>query len=222
MNCGKGEDMALIRTGFDPQNNGFRFANRFELDIFSRVQLPIITKASFGELIYGLCGGMCFTALDYFHAGRLIPSVSRVGDIHYDLFSSLWERQMDSLQSATLFKLAKWMVYADSTLAHRVAKEESAHLRDQIDHGEPVVLALVRVRGFNDPTQNHQVMAVAYKFEPTTLGLEIHLYDPNYPGQTPKLSMNFSKPSQGIDLRQSTGEPLRGFFIIPYVRKLPS
>jgi hypothetical protein len=214
--------MAIIHTGFDPQDHGFQFANRFELDIFSRVQLPIIKKTSFGELIYGLCGGMCFTALDYFHTGRSIPSISRVGDIHYDLFSSLWERQMDSLQSATLFKLAKWMVYADSTLARRVAKEESVQIREQIDHGEPVVLALVRVHGFNDPTQNHQVMAVAYEFEPSTLDLEIHLYDPNYPSQTPKLSMNFIKPSQGIELQQSTGEHLRGFFVIPYVRKLPS
>ena len=214
--------MALIRTRFDPHDHGFRFANRFELDIFSRVQMPIIKKASFGELIYGLCGGMCFTALDYFHAGKTIPSVSQVGDIHYDLFSSLWERQMDSLQSATLFKLAKWMVYADSTLTRRVAQEESVQLRSKIDRGDPVVLALVRVHGFNNPTQNHQVMAVAYEFEPTTLDFKIHLYDPNYPGQTPILSMNFVKPSQGIDLRQSTGEPLRGFFIIPYVRKSPS
>jgi hypothetical protein len=164
---------------------------------------------------------MCFSALDLFYAGMSMPEYIRVKAINYGLFSYLWKRQMDSLQSSTLFKLGKWMVYADSTLARRVTNEESMNLRNQIDHGEPMVLALVRVSGFNDPTKNHQVMAVAYEYEPTTSDLEIYLYDPNHPGQMPKLTMNLAKPSQGINIQQSSGEALRGFFVIPYVRKLP-
>ena len=213
--------MALVHTGFDPQKHAFQFVNQFDLDFFSQVKLPLIKKAGFGILVYGLCGGMCFTALDYFSIGKVVPVITQVEDINFGLFRYLWNRQMDSLQVNTLLKLVKWMFYRDSTLARRVTKQESVELRQQIDHGEPVVLALVRVSGFANLAQNHQVIAVAYEYKSDTQDLDILLYDPNHPGQTPTLSMNLSKPSQGINLQQSTGEPLRGFFIIPYNSEMP-
>ena len=213
--------MALIHTDFDPLKHGFRFPNNFELDLLSYVQLPIIKNTKYGDLIYGLCGGMCFSALDYFYEKKPIPDNSDIGEINYKLFSYIWKRQMDSLQGKTLIKMAKWMVYADSTLARLITKQESVTLRHRINNKDPVVLVLLRVSGFSNPTLNHQVIATAYKFDPDQQDLTVYLYDPNHPGKIPTLSMNLSKPSQGMKIEQSSGERVRGFYVIPYAWKPP-
>jgi hypothetical protein len=213
--------MTLIQTNFDPLKHGFRFPNNFELDLLLRVQLPIIKKTKYGDLIYGLCGGMCFSALDYFYEKKQIPHYFDIGEINYKFFSYLWKRQMDSLQGKTLIKMVKWMAYADSTLARLITKQESVTLRSRIDNKEPVVMVLLRVAGFSNPTLNHQVIATAYEFDPVHQDLTIYLYDPNHPGKIPTLSMNLSKPSQGINIQQSSREKVRGFYVIPYVWNPP-
>jgi hypothetical protein len=210
--------MPTIRTKFIPKDHGFKFVNRFESAFLHQVFLPFAGKKSLGSLVYGLCGGMCFAAQDFFYAGKPVPPTSQVDEVPFGLFRFLWDRQMDSLTGPVLVKLIKWMLYADSTVARLTANEEVPDLKASLEAGKPAVLALVRQKGLGDPTQNHQVLAVAYDYEPTSQDLSIHLYDPNHPGATPAINLNLARPSQGIHITQSTGEALRAFFIIPYER----
>ena len=212
--------MALVQTPFVPKEHGFHFPNSFESAILSRIKLPVV-KPTLGELIYGLCGGMCFAALDYFYAKKPVPPTTKVDEINYKLFRYLWERQLDTIPAPILVKLVKWMVYADSTVMRRVIAEETPLLKASIDKGNPVVLALVRESGLGNPTLNHQVVAVAYDFDPASQQMILHLYDPNWPGQMPRLTFNLSKPTEGIATSQPTDTSPRGFFVIPYERQTP-
>jgi len=215
--------MEQHRTPFVPQQAGFKFINQFDFPDFFQLKLPFIRFApiSIGEVMYGLCGGMCFAALDYFNAPKPIPTLTDVDEIPLKLFYYLWVRQLDSLSAEAVHKVFKWMVLDDNTLARVVNQWEIPKLRNQIDVHKPVALALVRTKGIADPTKNHQVIALGYDFEPTAKDMKIYLYDPNHPDAQPTLSMNLSKPSQGIGLAQSTGEPIRGFFLLDYEFKSP-
>lgn len=201
---------------FSAKEHGFRFVNRFAFKLPVKFKLPYTGSINLGDVVYGLCGGMCFGALDYFHLGETVPSYTNVDDIDSKLFTYLCDRQLDSLKLGTVLKVIEWMLKEDNDIALRMARYEIPKLRRKIDRGEPVVLALIRVQGVGDPTKNHQVLATGYALEPDTKQMTIQLYDPNHPGMTPSITMNLSKPSQGIEIAQSTGESLRGFFVINY------
>ncbi len=215
--------MEKVMTNFVPQVNGLRFINRFEFPNLSSISLPLIHSGpiSLGEIIYGLCGGMCFTALDYFKSGLAIPDIANVNDINLGLFFYLWNRQLNSLSIGVVEKIIAWMLSDDQTLADKVVRDEVPALRSGLDSGQPVVLCLIRVRGFSNPTQNHQVTAIGYDLDSDTNRLTIYLYDPNHPGEEPTLSLDLAQPGQSIGLAQSTGEPLRGFFVIDYTPQTP-
>jgi len=70
--------------------------------------------------------------------------------------------------------------------------------------------------------QNHQVIAVEYKYEPINQRLTLGLYDPNHPGFIPTITVGLKQLGREIKFQQSTGERLRGFFTIPYQKHIPS
>jgi murein DD-endopeptidase MepM/ murein hydrolase activator NlpD/SH3-like domain-containing protein len=208
--------MSAVRTQFLYHQHGFQFINAFELKLPIRFQLPFGASVDLSRVVFGLCGGMCFSALDYFHLGEIPPHTEDVKSIDRKLFIYLCERQLDSLKIPTLLKVFDWMLMEDLTLANRLSRYEIPKLRRMLDKGEPAVLALIRVRGLDDPTQNHQVLATGYEFDLDEKKYRVSLYDPNHPRKNPYISIDVSNPRSGIALKQSTGEPLRGFFIIPY------
>jgi hypothetical protein len=67
----------------------------------------------------------------------------------------------------------------------------------------------------------NKVTAVGYDFDADTKAMAIYLYDPNHPGEEPTLTLNLANPASGHNLSQSTGEPLRGFFVINYQPQAP-
>jgi murein DD-endopeptidase MepM/ murein hydrolase activator NlpD len=214
--------MSKISTPFSYQQHGFNFINSFELKLPVKFQLPFGASVDLSHVVFGLCGGMCFSALDYFHLGELPPRFDDVKKIDRKLFIYLCERQLESMKISTLLKVFEWMLLEEKTLAARLVRYEIPKLRRMLDHGEPAVLALIRGRGLDDPTKNHQVLATGYQFDPETKKYQITLYDPNHPLKNPSLSLDLSNPKAGLELEQSTGEYLRGFFIIPYKsRKTP-
>ena len=97
-----------------------------------------------------------------------------------------------------------------------MARIEVPKLRRMLENGQPAVLLLIRVQGMNNPTMNHQVLATGYEFDRETKEMKIFLYDPNHPGEQPSICLDLKKPSAGLKLIQSTGEALRGFFVVPY------
>lgn len=206
--------MALAMTGFDVQRHGFRFHNYFELSL--DLELPLIGKVDLEDLVYGLCGGMCYGALDYFYAGLLTPQQRTIPQPDTPLHSYLWKRQLDSLRPTVLVKIMEWMVRSDTDVAQLTAGREFLKLRRRLEKGQPVVLLLIRAGGLANPTLNHQVVARGYELDDLTQQALIHVYDPNYPGEAPHISLSLANSSQGIDIHESTGDPLRGFFVLEY------
>jgi hypothetical protein len=82
------------------------------------------------------------------------------------------------------------------------------------------VLALIRAERWENLEKNHQVIARAYHYDEQSGRLKIRIYDPNHPNKEPQISINVASPKTGINAKQSTGEPLRGFFVIDYKHEL--
>ncbi len=206
--------MALVTTGFSAQKYGYRFPNYFELSL--EFDLPLIGKIDLEDLVYGLCGGMCYSALDYFYAGLTTPQQRTIPQPDSSLHNYLWKRQLDSLRPTVLVKIMEWMVRGDADIAQLTAGREFLKLRRRLEKGQPAVLLLIRAGGLANPTRNHQVVAAGYELDDLTRRAAIHLYDPNYPGETPEITFSLANPAQGIDIHESTNDPLRGFFVLEY------
>jgi hypothetical protein len=203
-------------TPFKAQEQGFKFINRFELPFPSTIPLPIFGQVDLKSIVYGLCGGMCFAALDYFNAQKLVPPYDRPEELPFDYELYLWDRQIDSMIPLTIPTVIEWMLLDDLDVATRCARFEVPKLRRSLDQGNPAVLALIRARHLESPTENHQVLATGYDFDEAGKQMKIYLYEPNHPGAVPTIDLSVARPSQGIQISQSTGEPLRGFFVIQY------
>lgn len=215
--------METATTDFQPQTQGFQFANSFDFPDFFQVKMPFAQAgmASLGDVVYGLCGGMCFAAIDYFNEKMPVPVYKNTDEIPWRYFLYFWQRQLHSLKKGVIPKLFKWMLSDDISVARNVNRWEVPKILKRLKEGQPVPLVLVRTKGLSDPMKNHQVLAIGYEFDPATKDLIIQLYDPNHPGKQPKLTMNLRDPGQGIQLAQSTGEALRGFFAVDYQKQTP-
>lgn len=215
--------MVIKKTTFNVQDHGFFFRNSFEfptlLNHYLPLNLPI--PITLGDVVYGLCGGMCFAATDFFHTGKIIPTYTEEEDISLKFFMYLWNRQLDSLKPSLVRKLFQWMLRDDISLARSIKRWEMPKVRSEIDQNNPSVLALVRVKGISDPTKNHQVLAIGYEFDTGLELMTINIYDPNYPKEDHALTMDFSNPSQGIKLQHSKDGSQRGFFKIDYKQETP-
>ncbi len=207
--------MPVSRTEFSPRVHGFHFGNAFRFSF--EFNLPFFGRVDLGSMVYGLCGGMCFAALDYLLAGRPMPTRTSVPPRGSGLYAYLWQRQLDSFSGPVLpLKVIEGMLRTNEDVERLTAGKEFPRLRARIDQGIPAVLCLIRARGLVDPTQNHQVLATGYRLDTATGQVTIHVYDPSHPGQEPTLSMSLGDPERGIDLVQSTRERLRGFFVVKY------
>ncbi len=175
---------------------------------------------------YGLCGGMCFAALDFYKAGLPIPRGQHANDqpaAGTPLRSYLWKRQLDSLVSDGARVLA-WLIALNyvpqvglfrggaAWLLDR-SKEEWAKLKTFIDDGEPIPLGLVR--DTENVYYNHQVLAIGYDETDEVHGT-IYLYDPNCPDRESSISVEFGE--RLLDGRESCDAPapLRGFYCEGY------
>lgn len=204
--------MVNMQTTFFPQQNGFAFVNSFDLP---QLKIPVVRVFQPARFVVGLCGGMCYAALDYYYAQANVPSGGVVTEITPALRKYLYRRQMDSLAPVVMLRLVDWLLQDDEYVKQMTEEVELTRLFSLLNAGLPAVLCLVRTRGLSNPTNNHQVVAVGYETEPQTQEIHISLYDPNHPLLEPYLCVPpRSRPEENIS--QSTGEPLRGFFVMPY------
>jgi len=210
-------------TRFTPQAAGLKFTNHFSFPSFLKFIADLLRKSPLhlSDVVYGLCGGMVFTALDYFYANKPVPNFTDPEKIGIALYFYLLKRQFNSLSLDVLQKVFAWMLLDDATVTKSVVVTEIPTLRSSLDQQNPVPLVLIRGKGVSDPTHNHQVLAVGYRLDEDNQVLTIDLYDPNHPGEQPNLSMNLSNPDQGIALAQSSQEALRGFFVARYEKSIP-
>jgi hypothetical protein len=120
-------------------------------------------------------------------------------------------------------------------------RREWPRVRAELDAGRPCLLELIRIGGFTPGAlmRNHQVLAWAYTAddaccgEPATLeaqggAIRLRVYDPNHPGDDGvelELTIacdNGRRPfAERVALRQTTREPLLGFFRGPCPANAP-
>ncbi len=208
--------MEKSKTQFSARDQGFGFVNSFSVKIPVQYKLPFGGAIDLNQISFGLCGGMCFAALDYFHARLPVAEFNSPAELDRRLYIYLCERQLDSLKVSVVLKILEWMLVDGKTLTSRMKRSEIPKLRRHLDKGEPVVLLLLRARGINNPTQNHQVLATGYEYNPENRQMVIEVYDPNHPRRTQFIRLSLSASSPTLELAQSSGEPLFAFFVLPY------
>jgi hypothetical protein len=182
--------------------------------------------------VYGLCGGMCFTALDFYKAGLPLPRGQHPADRPASgtvLRRYIWKRQLESLVIDGTRFLA-WLIFLNHVpptwpfrggpawLLAR-SKEEWKKLKASVDAGQPVPMVLVR--DTDSVLDYHQVLAIGYDQADEVQGT-IHLYDPNCPDKVSTIHIRFGQ--QVLDGQEGCNPSmvLRGFFCEVYTFSNPA
>jgi hypothetical protein len=101
---------------------------------------------------------------------------------------------------------------AKATLEHEWPKAKL-----ELDAGRLALIGLIRIASWNPMqlTRNHQVMAYGYAEDGR--GVTLRLYDPNWPDRDDvTITIHMDPALRPTGLSQSTGEPLLGWFLLPY------
>ena len=172
------------RTSFVTSLHGFKFTNTF-----------------------GLCGGMCFTALDYFFKNERLPDRCTKS-----LNRTLWQKQRESIQGGTGSKFLELTNNPNAEELKALTVEEFSNLQENIDAGVPVVLGLVKASRIIKIMDNHQVVAVGYDIYEigNNKNANIYLYDPSSKDEQVMTLIFFASPERFL---QYKGKTIRGFFI---------
>lgn len=214
---------ALV-SAFDINRYGFGFVNSFTD--------PFVLKTPLGKISMGqnagLCGGMTFGSLDYYSAGRAAPDALIDG-----LFDYLCERQTDSLDLPNgVIRYMSWQTAADSSkmlqgwriregISYSTIATEWPKVRTLLDGGFLAPLGLIKSNSANPKalSENHQVLAYGYDFDPDNQFLTLRLCDPNFP-RDPHITLRFGTGNPDIFrpiMHSADARPIRGFFLSSYI-----
>ncbi len=183
-------------TTFNPMINGFKFENTF----VSSVDFAGINGLRLG----GLCGGMVYSALDYFNKKLSIPSQTFRPANRTTLQSYIYARQSKSLES----NIDKWTELIVNPFGWRndeffnwglqgTGGGRLQELKEMIDSGKPVPLGMFKAGSGGIGTSHHQVLAIGYELGryKGELGefkedFKIFLYDPNFSNEIITVKVN--------------------------------
>ena len=203
------------RIPFDPKIHGFHFVNSFKVS-------PTVFNLNLGSWNMGFCGGMCAAAWHHYENKLEIPPGKDIPKSGSPLFDNLLARQVKSMSPELLTWMYDWQSAPDVGIWWRKpsigqrTKNEWPKLKNELDHDRLATLVLIRSNGyFADPTQNHQVLAYGYEYDPPTKDLVIYVYDPNKPDRENTLSLNLGLPEGKLFLQDSSKSRTRGFFVNP-------
>lgn len=177
---------------FDPVVHGFRFDNNFR-NIFYNWWGNIGTG--------GRCGGMSYSAKDYFkYSAYGVPTVDELpadGDVYGEWIFYRQDKSMHN--TATQF------VDGQINDVHRNALwglstppigNAFVGLMAEIDKDEPCNLGLLSTKFGADQLikgKCHQILAIGYTLDPDPEKTLIHVYDPNYPKKEMVLLQNLGQ-----------------------------
>lgn len=212
--------------GFLPSTHGFHFPNAWPPGPTVRLGPFDPRVLGIGDASAGLCGGMVHTVADLFHAGVPVPPDREPPANGSPRFRAIVRRQVESLAWLTVpFRF--WLRSAlggsfGGDRARATLEREWPKARRLIDAGELVQIGLIRAASA-DPrqlTRNHQVIAWGYAEDGR--GVTLRLYDPNWPDRDDVTATIHLDPAlRPTSLTQSTGEPLLGWFVLPYSKADP-
>ena len=207
--------------GFLPSTHGFHFANAWPPGPTVRFGPLDPRIIGVGDAADGLCGGMVYTAADLFAAGVPVPPVREPFANGSARFNSIVRRQIQSLAWFTV-PIRYWLRSAlggsfGGDRASATLDLEWPKAKTEIDAGRLVLIGLIRVASLKpcQLTMNHQVMAFGYAEDGR--GVTLDLYDPNWPDRDDvTITIHLDPALRPTSLSQSTGEPLLGWFVLPY------
>lgn len=182
---------------FLPSKHGLPFPNEFPKGPVLRLPLGL----GLGDMSLGLCGGMVFTALDYYHAGEAPP-----GEATPEVVDHVRRRQIDSVGVLGGLRVYLRSLAGDASLAAMTNRQYA--LVEKLARHDPVPLTLIKVHSWDpfDQAHNHQVLAYA-----THKGA-VRVYDPNYPGDD---DVSLLLTEGGV--RHTAGDyRVRGFYVTGY------
>lgn len=187
---------ALLETRFDPKQHGFRFSNN---DTVWNVP---------GTPIHGqfLCGGMVYTALDYFYGHKTIPQRTTAPPINHKLNRYIIERQ----NAAHVRTVSRMTVFAflHDWFVESVAGEFDL-IRKGIEAGKPVPLFLLK----KEFLHGHHVLVTACRSTPSAAGPFLFVYDPNYPEKTSTIARWGDEKTFSLNCLGKGQSFLKGFFV---------
>lgn len=154
---------------------------------------------------YGLCGGMAWTALDYFKAGWVVPRGAGYSDqpkrpdaggtdAGAVLRNYFWQRLVDSdTEGGAAATALEWMailffVPKGAAILRNRSMAEWAKLKSHLDLGEPWPLVLIGTT--SNPMHNHQVLATGYDDPGDGTGT-LYLYDNVCPDSETVIKLDF-------------------------------
>jgi hypothetical protein len=200
------------RLDFRPDRDGLHFANRF------RNHIGPFTSS-------GRCGGMVYTALDYYLSRLPVPThvdgdfgVSRVPPDGSRLGDYILARQVASIANVSASRFLTWHGFwtSDHDRVQASTHHEFDHLRARIDRTQLTPLGLVAKSGVTD---SHQVLCYGYDRDPHARPLAM-IWDNNYPDRECALRADEAGTSiVEFDLDAdptTTGTPIeswRGYFV---------
>jgi len=208
--------MATNLTDFTAQTHGFAFENAFPFSFPIEYELPYAGTVALSRVVPGLCGGMCYTALDYYISRQALPEARSAVELSDRFVTYLSERHLDSLSLANVLKIIEWTMMDPGDNAALSSRLEIPRLRRWLRRGYPAPAVLIRRSGAGSPLENTIVLALGLQMAPGGRRADIPIYDPNHPGETPLLTMQRQRGAGRIVFTQSSGEPVYGFFLLPY------
>jgi len=222
---------------FLPSRDGFAFINAWPSEPAVAVDTPLGT-INIGNAAAGLCGGMVFAALDYWHAG-ISPPATRPGPGE-PLYQYIVQRLINSWHvPAGVLQYYQWMnlpngdtgsnllgrqITIERGLSWRTIETQWPQIKADLDSGTPAALGVVTVASANpaDLGVNHQVLA--YRYDASASQVTVHVYDPNR-GQADGIYISFDPraPEQPTKFANNMdiAEPVRGFFRNAYAPATP-
>jgi len=216
-------------TRFIPAKHGLAFANTFTNNFIN--EFDVSTS--------GLCGGMIYTALDYYYANKTVPDWPYPPAPHKPLRKILYDRQVNSLEA----NMDRWIDLYFNPFGRRnwdffnwgmnlSPGGQLQQLKASIDKGIPTPLGL---RSCDENCiQDHQVIAVGYEIASGKTtgragksdGIKIFVYDPNHPGRTMTMVPDFTTGRfVYLEYPDSAANPRKGwrtyFVDTKYTKKRP-
>ena len=173
-----------------------------------------------GDTARGLCGGMIFAARDRFERGEDGSRDTEPPARGTPLFDEIVDRQLASF----FLLLVPFRFWRAAVGSQRRRNRETIDvawpaIRAEIDAGRPAMIGLVRLATWNPLAPlGHQV--VGFRYEESAARITIGVYDPNHPGDDAVEIHVRLGANGGLELSQSTREPLIGLLSLPYVPAL--
>jgi hypothetical protein len=223
-----------VPTDFLPSRHAFGFSNSWPAE--PAVVLPFpVCSLRIGNAARGLCGGMVFAALDYWHA-RAEPPAARP-DAGTPLYQFIVRRLVDSWNiPAGVLRYYRWMNLPDGDVrlarpprlrrgvGSRTIQQHWPRVRASIDAGRPAALGVVTMQTRWPGMLGHNHQVLAYGYETSGSQVSIAVYDPNSgPDDDVRISFSTSAAAlpAGFAHNIGIGWPVRGFFLTDYSAATP-